>query len=454
MWSEEFDNKFRGLHGSHNEPPFEEAAWDKMEKVLDIHLPREKKKRRGIIFWFTLAGLGLLIPALILLTGNRHQQPVPGVNPVPGKAIASQNNPAQPAPGRSTPSENDPAAAHTSSTRDAVKNDVREITANPSPITIADKTGSIDNPYSGIAHTTPASLKKNSRKPLAAKKEAAQKRSATAKPVSENMPDVQGGPGSGNDKTLQPTETGLTTTPDENLVNNAVGRTEVKNLVSDSMQSGDSILAQKKSTGVNPSPFAITVSFGPDISSVGLNNAGTTKIQFGAGLSYDLGKRFTLRTGLYAARKVYDADSADYHPPAHFWNYYSNLQRVNANCLVFEIPVTVAYRFKPSPKNSWFAAAGISSVIMKEETYGYSYKNSSGQPAYYTSRYKNENSHLFSVINLSGGYQANLSKRFSLAAEPYFKLPIAGIGYGKIRLNSYGLLLTASYHPFTKKEKR
>jgi hypothetical protein len=85
---------------------------------------------------------------------------------------------------------------------------------------------------------------------------------------------------------------------------------------------------------------------------------------------------------------------------------------------------------------------------MKEETYDYLLKDPAGQIHYYTTVYKNENSHFFSVINLSGGYQYHFSERFSLMAEPYVKIPISGVGHGKVNLNSGGILFTAGFKPF------
>jgi hypothetical protein len=54
------------------------------------------------------------------------------------------------------------------------------------------------------------------------------------------------------------------------------------------------------------------------------------------------------------------------------------------------------------------------------------------------------------VVNLSGGYQYHFSKRFSLLAEPYLKMPVSGIGFGKVKLNSAGVLITASLRPFAR----
>jgi len=54
------------------------------------------------------------------------------------------------------------------------------------------------------------------------------------------------------------------------------------------------------------------------------------------------------------------------------------------------------------------------------------------------------------VLDLSAGYEYTLNKRFSLAAEPYVKLPFSGVGAGKIKLNSAGVLFTLTMKPFKK----
>jgi len=54
-------------------------------------------------------------------------------------------------------------------------------------------------------------------------------------------------------------------------------------------------------------------------------------------------------------------------------------------------------------------------------------------------------------LNLSGGYTRILNKNISLQAEPYLKIAMDGIGYGKVNLNSGGVLFSAVIKPFAKK---
>ena len=46
MQFEEFDDKIRDA-AEHHHPAYNEGAWGKMNKLLDKHLPQEKKRRRG-----------------------------------------------------------------------------------------------------------------------------------------------------------------------------------------------------------------------------------------------------------------------------------------------------------------------------------------------------------------------------------------------------------------------
>ena len=85
---------------------------------------------------------------------------------------------------------------------------------------------------------------------------------------------------------------------------------------------------------------------------------------------------------------------------------------------------------------------------MKKEKYKYEYVYPSGTSYSYTHTVNNENKHYFSILTLSGGYTRKISNRLSLTAEPYIKIPLTGIGYCNVKLNSAGLLFSASFNPF------
>jgi hypothetical protein len=54
-------------------------------------------------------------------------------------------------------------------------------------------------------------------------------------------------------------------------------------------------------------------------------------------------------------------------------------------------------------------------------------------------------------LKLSAGYEKKLSSKIFLTAEPYLNLPLTGIGYGKVKLYSAGILFSLNVKPFSKK---
>jgi hypothetical protein len=132
------------------------------------------------------------------------------------------------------------------------------------------------------------------------------------------------------------------------------------------------------------------------------------------------------------------------------WNY---LSQIDADCKVYEIPLALSYNFGFSKKHNWFVSTGLSSYLMKKEKYKYEYTYPSGARYSYTHTVNNENKHYFSILTLSGGYTKKIGNRLSLTAEPYVKIPLTGIGYGNVKLNSAGLLFSVSINPFNSGKK-
>jgi hypothetical protein len=157
-----------------------------------------------------------------------------------------------------------------------------------------------------------------------------------------------------------------------------------------------------------------------------------------------------VQAGWFRAAKKYAAGEGDYKPKPG--SYYDNpniqIESVDANCAVWEIPLSVRYVFRKNSRSNFFALASIQSAIMKRETYDYDYKRY-GNPAYSSHTYRTNAFHLFSGFGIAAGYERVLNKRFSILAIPYFNFPLKGIGEGRINLHSYGLQAGLKYNlPF------
>jgi hypothetical protein len=107
---------------------------------------------------------------------------------------------------------------------------------------------------------------------------------------------------------------------------------------------------------------------------------------------------------------------------------------------MIELPVSLRYSFSEGKKKNFFAGAGLSSYLMQEENYQYTYRYlSSGYRTTYHKTYKNQSRNWFSVMQLSAGFLSPLGKIGSLRVEPYYTFPLGGIGYGELPLSSFGL---------------
>src|SRR5206468_8677376 len=103
-----------------------------------------------------------------------------------------------------------------------------------------------------------------------------------------------------------------------------------------------------------------------------------------------------------------------------------------------EIPLTVKYNFGTKP-NGWFSTAGVSSYLMKLEDYEYNYTVGSSQPYGSYKTFKNSTNNWLSILHFSVGYSKQIGKIGTLRAEPYFKIPLKGLGVGQLPISSAGI---------------
>jgi len=465
MLDEEMDDIIKNAAAKHH-PAYNDGAWEKMEAQLDKHLPQKKDRKKFIFFllFFLLLGGGALL-TVVKFTGNK--------NSVSSKLAETKAN-EQPAVTPSTVStvpvnektvplnEDSKNSPGSNATEQQQKNPVNTLAPNSSP------RYNNNEPANG-------ELSKNKRSTITKKGRANMSISSpglfdeTIATTGKKTKAVKTAPAKDVDKT------GVAITgnnPEDNETKNEpstpsiskTGKNTIEEKGKETLKEDKEIKEKEKEkeiTSVKPSSspekkkpkknvfsnFGITVSAGPDISFVKLNNTGKTTLNYGAGLSYSFAKRFTARAGFYVSRKIYSAKPDQYTGGT----VYPYLDMVDANCKIYEIPVGLTYDIIKKKNYNLFGGIGISSYLMKTEDYDYNYKMPSGQNYTYKAAVKDENKHYFSVLTLSAGYQYRISKRVSVQAEPYMKLPLAGVGIGKIKLNSAGILFTATVKPFSKK---
>ncbi len=463
MLSENFDKKIKDSFEGRT-ADFNETSWQKMEKLLDKHLPQKKDDRRRLLwlFFFLLIGGG----TTLYLTGifSPKENKIASTQAFNSdKSVKENNSTLNIDPVKTKPDQNQ---------------EKEEIVLNKEKTLVPENKSTQPDEKSSINLSSKIST-------VSEKKQSTQKLKITQpQKVSKGK----------NEKSV-PTGHVLTQIDQANkqqVTNLVVASTDPKNQNQEAEKQTQELKTEQKEINkpeTNPLPekidessipeiltgsrgkkanpenkksflknFVISVTAGPDMSAVGLNNTGRVKLAYGAGLGYRISNHFSIRSGFYVGRKIYTAAPEDYNPPANFWTYYPNLKYVDANCKVYEVPVNLDYNFGITKKQNWFVSVGISSLFMKKEEYSYYFKpNNSPQYIYYSRSYENKNKHYFSILNLSGGFAKKISPALSIQAEPFAKIALTGVGYGKMKLNSAGVLFTAAIQPFntqTKKEKK
>ena len=492
MQSEDFDKRVKEA-ADHHHPAYDEKAWDKMEKLLNKHMPKEEDNRKRILFFlllFLLLGAG----GAWLFTNKpwkSNNQVSENVKPVATDAKNQSNSTELPSNGSTTNGNNnnnntvttsiEPATPantdKTSATSDVVTNNTS--TSNLKPVK-NNKSSSQPNNLANTGDKTPTTsdIVTNNTGTRNNKPVKNNKTNQPNNPVNDVKDDAQvditteaaGKTKKNTDKPVVSSDNGekekekekeKVVTTNNNAAPNSVVTTETKTEVKENLKEEKkaetpvaTTTQKKKSPSKKSSSVFFSISAGPDMNATGSDKFGSTRFLTGAGIGYTYRDKVSIKTGFYSARKVYTASPDQYHPPDAFWTYYPYMEKIDADCKVYEIPLTLSYNFGKSDKHSWFASTGLSTYLMKSEKYNFFYKNTpSGQTLNYKYAINNENKHFFSVLTLSGGYQRNFGKYVSVMAEPYVKLPLGGVGFGKVKLNSAGLLMTVAVRPIHFKSK-
>ncbi len=465
---EDFDKKVIEAAENHH-PVYNENAWPQMEKLLDKHLPQKEDNRRRFIF---------LLLLLVCLGGGAWliaNKPWEKQQSIVSEASQKKNEQSTTLPVKDESKNGSvvsvPQEKESPGTEDNIVGDENKLTrtTNNVPAIITN-----DTEKNSAEKSTPSSNKQSLSSDAnrltfntSTSKKGTRKKSEEIKntePSSDLITDNK--PGIGDDKSIVIDELSTTNekkvvvsevtsvkTPEDIAKIDVVATDAKKDTVATENAVVEAVSTIPTKNKIKPNRnnnngFAILFAGGLDKSSVGFAKSGITKPIFGAGVSYTFRQWFTISTGVYTARKIYTAAPADYkfayNPPNI--NY---LKSIDADCQVMEIPLNISWNFMERKKGSFYVSTGASSFIMKNEKYGYVYKYPGGQSYTHKEEYNNKNQHFFSVLNLSAGYKRYFGKSFFAAAEPYVKLPMSGVGEGKVKLNSTGILFTVGIRPFS-----
>ncbi|MFT3980224.1 MAG: outer membrane beta-barrel protein [Ferruginibacter sp.] len=420
------------------EPAFDEQAWERMEQMLE----KDDDRRRPVAWWLWLLPLilGLATAGYFISRSDKGTAQVTAADKKP----VQQSQATVPTTTNETTAQ--PAGAAQSSMMPAGLAAASQYKQSVA-VRVKTSAGTIQNDDAGSKASG-----KGKRKNIAGR--AAMHITAaslsgdeeTGNPADDKMA-VQTTPGT-TDVLLVITNTGLITdakkdsTPSATI---AAVPAEKKEGKKEEQPAGKN---KTTDSSVKYSSFYFSLYAGMEGN--GVNFPGLNKFSPRAGFTagYYFDKRWSVQAGFFAGTKKYVAGQSDYKAkPGSYWSMV-DITRVNADCRVFEIPVSVRYDFNSGKKTGSFAGIGLSSYIMDKEDYAYNYIRNNNP--YYAEASYTGNRHWFSVLRLYGGIEKKVSNGISLGIQPGLAIPLKGVGEGQIRLFSSELLFSLKYRPFKK----
>lgn len=189
--------------------------------------------------------------------------------------------------------------------------------------------------------------------------------------------------------------------------------------------------------------LAVNIGISPDLSTIGLQHFTRPGTAWKIMAQYRLNNSFSIEAGMVRSLKVYDAYPGDYSWP-YSWKQSVLPTSVSADCRVLEIPLNLRYDVKKGERFDWFVTGGATAYKMLNEKYVYNYEAPDPSIRWYKWEGKT-GWYWASHLNASVGVERKISRRISILAEPYLRIPIKKVGFGKVNLFTSGLWISMKY---------
>ncbi len=438
------------------QPDFDEQDWAKMEALLD----KEKDRKRPVLFWFTTLFLIMVIGftgyKLITKTAIKQENALTQLksdkaneikstesqekNAAIKKDIADSAN----ATYQLNPVENEmPAGTKSTVSNGLVTSDGNKLVENKQPGNVAVTSAN------AASATKKKKIYKKSDKLMGVHITPVSAAETESEDQDKGIPVLQLSNANVKESAVVENATNPVSVTDSISKNESI-KPAVEKISSVLNDTTPALVKNKERKKSFVSKFYLLGAAGPEISNTRLLHFRNSRInlRYGASLGYQVNDRWGIQAGFFVGSKKYKAGPDDYKPKdGSYWNTVT-IQDVQANCLVYELPVSFIYHFKQRKSSAFFVGAGVSSYIMKKENYAFSYTR--GGYAYNADWTYTGNKHLFSVASLSAGIERYFSPVFSALAESYISIPVKGVGDGNVRLFSSGINMSLKYHLFNK----
>jgi hypothetical protein len=419
---EDLDNIFKkGLEDPANHRSFNEDDWDALEQMLD-----KGKKRRGIIYWLPIAsGIAAM---LLLFLGWWVFKPNVQDNNTSGQQQAH----VKPATPKTNPGTSGGAIQQPQT--DSIQ------TTKPANNNVAVNSNTDSHVNAGQTILTPSAG--GSRRNVTG----VNKRAITGPDTIMRDPALMAG-----------------TDP-------AAHNSSVSNLLASRSLSADvtpvGIVTPDFKTQIDMPPAAIANSSKPakKITKQGFGSRpqwaitalassdvnGTSSFQGKAGSNYGLllsfgaTKKLTITSGVVYSSKPYNTSFSNYHTA---YTFKHDPTDVTADCKMLDIPINIGYQIYGNFRNKLSVGTGLSSYLMLHEKYTYNYADAANSAAWpQTFTVPNSKGYLLSIVNINATYEHRINSNIGVSIQPYMKVPISGVGYSDIKLQSTGVAIGVTYN--------
>ena len=184
--------------------------------------------------------------------------------------------------------------------------------------------------------------------------------------------------------------------------------------------------------------FYVGINAGPDFSKVKSGNFQSPGFSAGIVLGYQINKKIFAETEFSIGNKYYSSGGKLFNEEGAAMPDGMVIMDLQGYSRIIEIPVKIGYDIYAKKKESVFISTGLSAYIMTMEKNNYNV-TMNGNPEKMVGLYEKSNVKTPATFNLSAGWEHQLTGKMHIRIEPYLKLPLQGIGVGKLPVTSTGI---------------
>ncbi|GAB2820741.1 outer membrane beta-barrel protein [Ferruginibacter profundus] len=413
--------------------------WQQLEKKLNIELPVKKKRRRFVAIWFLFT---------VLFIGSFYVIYDSSYNRGKGKYITAESAIKE----NTEQKKSIPPFDNKKENRDDLKVNANQIIAR----NVADESrvNKIDYTFSDQPNTKSLFNLNNAVKGSKVVRKGLNKLIVKS-PNEELLIEETGKENNANEYSISSItqdildkkvtvnnseDSAIVTDPEKNIIpaeNISLNKDSVNNTISNTKKN--------KKESKSSRSFTIAVAAGTNINSVHLNKYSKPGFDYGVIAGYRISPKIEIRTGVIFSRKYFSTtgksisfDSAKLNLPS----YSSiNLEEATGYCRFVEVPVMLYYHFSSKSKTSFYTGAGFSINKMRMENIHYTFllNNNTIVERTHAGAYHDANGYSASITsNFSFGLNHKISNRWSVAFEPYIKIPLTRVNNNDLKFTTFG----------------